>query len=238
MTSSTRNKAFGMAVVATPLLWLGAEAVSPALKSSSAGQLAVVAAHPDRWYWYTVLLIAGTITLVPAAIGIASLATSRAPRLATVGAALLGFSGLVAVGDAATQLVTWQMVGAGADRAQMAALLDRYDNSTAASLFYLPGGLAFLVGAALLSLALWRTRVAPRWVAASLGIGLVVNLFGFMSSSIPVIALGAGIMTPACLVLGARLIGSAANDATVACPAAASDALGSPLMPVTAPDAA
>jgi hypothetical protein len=216
VTSSTRNKAFGLAVVATPLLWLAAEGVSPALKPTSAGQLAAVAAHPNRWYWYTVLLIAGTITLVPATIGIARLSSPRAPRLSAVAATLLGFGAIVAVGDAATQLVTWQMVQPGADRAQMAALLDRYDNSTAASLFYMPGGLSLLIGAALLAIALWRTRVAPRWVAASLGIGLAVNLLGFMSSSIPVIALGAAIMTPPCLSLGARLIGSATNSATVA----------------------
>lgn len=214
--TSNRNRGFGLAVIATPLLWLAAEALSPALKSTSAGQLSAVAAHPDRWYWYTVLLIAGLITLVPAAIGIARLTAAGAPRLSAVGATLLGFSSIVAVGDAATQLVTWQMVQPGSDRAQMVALLDRYDNSTAASLLYLPGGLALLVGAALLSLALWRTRVAPRWAAVSFGLGLAVNLFGFMSSSIPVIALGAAVMTPACLTLGARLIGSAADTTSIA----------------------
>lgn len=206
MTTSMSTRPLGLAVVATPLLWLAAEAVSPTLKTSSAAQLTVIAAHPHRWYAYTVLLIAGTITLVPAAVGVARLTATRSPRLSAIGAALIGFSGIVAVGDAATQFVTWQMVHAGADRTQMVALLNRYDNSAAASIFYLPGGLALLIGAAVLAAALWRADLTPRWVGVSLGLGLAVNLLGFMSSSIPVITVGAAVMTPPCLLLGRRLL--------------------------------
>jgi hypothetical protein len=206
-----RSRPLALAVIATPLLWLAAEALSPPLKSDSAAQLAAVAAHPDRRYWYTVLLIAGTITLVPAAVGIARLAAARAPKPAALGAALVGFSGIVAVGDATSQLVTWQMVHAGAGRAQMAALLDRYDNSTAASIFFIPGGLALLAGAALLGVALWRSHAAPRWAAVTLAAGLAGNLIGFMAASVAVIALGAALMTPASLLLGRHLFGRSAS---------------------------
>jgi Domain of unknown function (DUF4386) len=211
----------GLALIITPLLWLAAEAVSPPLRSSSAAQLAVVAAHPDRWYWYTVLLIAGTITLVPAAIGLAHLTRPNAPRLASTGATLISFSAIVAVGDAMTQLLTWQMIKPGADRAQMAALLDRYDNSTAASIFFLPGGLALLAGTALLVAALLRTHTTPRWVAISLGTGLVINLAGFMAADIPIISAGAALMTPASLLLGRQLTGRPTPQLTMA-PATAS----------------
>lgn len=205
-TSPTRSRALGMALIVTPLLWLAAEAVSPPLKSGAAAQLAVVAAHPHRWYWYTVLLIAGTITLVPAALGVARLTSQASPRLSATGAALVGFSAIVAVGDATTQLLTWQMTQPGANHAQMAALLDRYDNSAAASIFFLPGGVALLAGSAVLAIALWRAPIAARWVAVSFGVGLVVNLLGFMGASVAVIALGAAVLTPGALVLGRRLL--------------------------------
>ena len=118
------------------------------------------------------------------------------PRLTLVGGALLGYGAIIAVGDAMSQLTTWQMVFGHADRAQMAALLDRTSNASGASLFFGPGGLAFLVGSILLTVALVRTRVVPVWVSIAFLLGIVVQLVGFTSSSVAVIAASAVI----CLV--------------------------------------
>ena len=201
-----RSRGLGLAVIVTPLLWLAAEAFSPPLSTDAANQLGHIAADRTGWYWYTVLLTAGLITLVPAALGYGRLAAGASPRLARLGSWLMGFSAIVAVADAMTQLMVWEMTVDGADRTQMAALLDRFDNSPGAAVFFLPGGLAYMVSTVLLTIALTRSADTPTWAALSLGAGLLVNLAGFMGSSIPLIAGGAAVMIPASLVIGRRLL--------------------------------
>jgi hypothetical protein len=56
---------------------------------------------------------------------------------------------LVGVGDSISQLFIWQMVSPGADRAQMVALLTRFDNATGAALIFRIGGPALVVGTCL-----------------------------------------------------------------------------------------
>ena len=198
-----------VAMVAAPLLWLAAEAVSPTLKSNSAAQLAVVAHHGNRWFGYTALLTLGTILFVPAILGIMRLTRAGMPRLTLIGGALLGYGTIIAVGDAMSQLTTWQMVTDHADRAQMAALLDRTSNAAGASLFFGPGGLAFLVGAILLTVALVRTRVAPVWASVAFLLGIITQLVGFTASSVAVITASAVICLVANSMLARQLWGAA-----------------------------
>jgi hypothetical protein len=206
-TEETRgNRLLGLAVIATPILWLATELVSPPLKSNAADQLAVIARESGRWYWYTVLMVIGMIVWVPAAFGLARPAATRAPRLAKTGAILLAFNGIIAAGDAITQLVTWQMVTGGADRTQMAALLDRFDNAAGATPIFLPGGLALLVGAVVLAVAIHRSRTAPGWAAAAFAVGIFVDFAGFMSNSPAVIAAGAAMVLPISLIVGRQLV--------------------------------
>jgi len=207
------RRPLAIALVAAPLLWLAAELISPALKGDSGAQLAVIAQHADRWFGYTALLTLGTILFVPAILGIMRLTRRGMPRLTLVGGALLGYGTIIAVGDAMSQLTTWQMVTGGANRAQMAALLDRVDNAGGASLFFGPGGLAFLVGSILLTVALIRTRVVPLWVSAGFLLGIVVQLVGFTSNSVAIIAASAVISLIAMVMLARRLwVGTAVEE--------------------------
>jgi hypothetical protein len=194
-----------VALVAAPALWLAAAAVSPALKSDSAAQLAVIAQHADRWFGYTALLTLGTILFVPAILGIMRLTRAGMPRLTLVGGALLGYGAIIAVSDVMSQLATWQMVTGHADQGQMAALLDRTSNAGGAALFFAPGGLAFLVGSVLLTIALVRTRVVPIWVSIAFLLGIIVQLVGFSASSVAVIAASAVISLVAMAMLARRL---------------------------------
>ncbi|HJQ42988.1 MAG TPA: hypothetical protein VJ831_07885 [Jatrophihabitantaceae bacterium] len=213
MSETHASKALALALVGAPILWLGAEAVSPKLDQAAGDQLKVIAAHQDRWYGYTMLLALGTMLLVPAIAGIVRLTRERSTRLTYLGAALLGFGTLVAIGDATTQLVVWQMVGPKADRSQMAALLDRFDNAGGAGVFFGPGGIAFLVGTLLLSVAMVRTPELPRWAAVLFGVGLIVQLVGFSASSVPIIAVS-GVLSLASMAAIARsLLGVSAESA-------------------------
>lgn len=213
------------ALIATPLLWVAAEIASPTLKPDSAAQLDVIAAHPNRWYWYTFLLVAGSITWVPAVLAVAKAAAGRSAALAWAGAGLLGFSAIVAVADAMAQFMTWQMADRSANRTQMVALLDRYDNSTGANIFFAAGGIAMLVGTGLLSAAL--SRSCPVWVAATFAIGIVVDLAGFVGSSVPLIAAGAVVLVPPGIYLARRLLALPTTVATSGTPSPDADFLSS-----------
>jgi len=214
--TSPGHRLLAVALVAAPLLWLAAEAVSPALKSDSAAQLAVIAQQPDRWFGYTALLTLGTILFVPAILGIMRLTRARTPRLTLLGGALLGYGTIIAVGDAMSQLTTWQMVTGHADRTQMAALLDRAANASGASLFFAPGGLAFLVGSILLTVALIRTHVVPVWVSVAFLLGIVAQLVGFTSNSVAIIAASAVLCLIAMVMLARRLWAGTPAEQTVA----------------------
>ncbi|HEX3004111.1 MAG TPA: hypothetical protein VHO27_07860 [Angustibacter sp.] len=207
MQTNRTHRGLAAALLATPVLWVVAEVVSPPLRSDGAAQLAVIAREPDRWYWYTILLIAGMITLVPAAFAVARVTADRTPRLASFGAALVSLSAIIGAGDAITQLLTWQMAMPGADRTQMAALLERFDNAAGASLVFLPGMLALLIGGGLLTAALVRSRAVPAWAAAGLEAAFVVNIVGFMSASTVVVAASGVLLLPVAVLVARRLAG-------------------------------
>jgi hypothetical protein len=172
-----------MSMIAAPLFLVASAVVSPQLKSDEGAQLAVIAAHPTRWYWFTLLLLIGSILLVPALVGIAGLVHGRSPRLATIGGSLAILGSLIAIGDVMSQFVSWQMVAGGADRAQMAALLQRFDNAAGVGVVFSVGGLSVLLGVVLLTVGVIRARVAPAWAAIGLSVATVLNIVAFSSAS-------------------------------------------------------
>jgi hypothetical protein len=132
-----------------------------------------------------VLLLIGSILLVPALLGIAGLVRGR---LGAIGGALAVLGAMIAVGDVMSQLTVWQMVGDGADRAQMVALLDRVDAAVGASLVYTVGGLAVVVGVVLLAIGLIRGRRVPAWAAVGLPVATIVNIAGYGAGSNAIVA--------------------------------------------------
>jgi hypothetical protein len=166
-----------------PVFAVASSVVAPAFKSDTREQLASIAAHPDRWYWFTLLLLIGSILFVPALLWIAELVRSRSSRLAEIGGALAVLGAVIAVGDVMTQFVSWQMVSGGADQAQMAALLDRFENAGGASIVFTVGGLSILIGCVLLTIGLIRDQLAPAWAAMGLSLAVLVNVVAFSAAS-------------------------------------------------------
>jgi len=177
------GKTCGAAMILAPLLGLASAIAAPPLKSSAGGKLAEIALHQDRWYVYALLITISSWLLVPAVLGLMGLVSERAPRLSLIGGGLALLGVLVAIGDATVELMYWQMGAARADRAQMAALADRYENAAGSSLLFAIGGLALIVGLVLLAIALWRTGTAPAWAAAGIPVGVVLNVVGLSSSN-------------------------------------------------------
>jgi hypothetical protein len=177
------RKSCGAAMILAPLLGLASAVIAPPLKSGAGAKLAEIARHQDRWYLYALLITISSWLLVPAVLGLIGLVSERAPRLSLIGGALALLGVLVAIGDGTVELMYWQMGAAGVDRAQMAALADRYENAAGSSLPFVIGGLALIAGLVLLAIALWRTGAAPVWAAAGIPAGVVLNIVALSSSS-------------------------------------------------------
>lgn len=177
------RKTFGVSMLLAPLLSLASAVVSPPLESTMPAKIAEIAQHQDRWYLYAIFITVGAWFFVPSVIGLISTLADGAPRASFLGGSLAMLGVLVAIGDGTAELVYWQMGASGADRAQMAALANRYESATGSSLVFTIGGLALLVGLVVLAVALARTRVAPLWAAAAIPIGAIVNIAGFSTSN-------------------------------------------------------
>lgn len=182
------HPALSLALIATPIAWLLAEAVSPRLESSASAQLAVIAAHPTRWYWYTILLVLGSVTGVPAAIGLLQIATARMRRIGAIGGTLVALGFVGSIVDSANQLWSWQMALPGADRDQMAALQDRFDNAAGTNLIFAFTGIGLMVGTVLLTIALARSSEVPAWAAITFAVAVFTNVLSLSANSVPAVA--------------------------------------------------
>jgi hypothetical protein len=191
------RSAIGGSMIGTAVLMLGASLAAPAIKSNEAAQIAVIAAHPTRYYLFTILILGSSMLLVPAIIGLMRMSAERSPRLSNVGGTLALFGALVAVGDSMSQLAVWQMGARGADRGQMAALLHRFDNVAGATLVFSLGGLAIVVGILLLSIALYRAQTVPAWACVGLVAGTVLNIVGFGAASVGVLIVSSVVLLAA-----------------------------------------
>jgi hypothetical protein len=129
----------------------------------------------DLMMWLGLPFLVG---LIPAVIAVAWVTRRRTPVLTTVGAVwtLLGCLSVFPLG-VPDDLLAYLAVREGLDVATIAAL--------DAAWWVLPpvGGAALLfisgivVGLPLLGIALWRSRVAPRWMAIALIVGGVTHPF-------------------------------------------------------------
>ena len=169
------------ALVAAPILFALSGLVSPPLVSDAAAQVSVIAAHPTRYYLFTLCSLLGSALLVPAWIELGARGAAGARRTIALGVAFLQVGAFVAFADSATQLVYWQ-TGAG-DHAEMAALINRYEGAPAAAVIFMVGALALIAGSVVAGVALRRAHVVPLWAAPLIPLGLVLNIAAFTAGS-------------------------------------------------------
>ena len=173
------------ALVLAPLFGLVAAVATPGLKPTASAEIAAIARDPGAFHLYAATGLVSGYLLVPAFAVLMALIRIRSPRWCYLAGGLAQVGLLIAVGDAATELMYSQMGARSADPAQMVALSHRYDSVS--SMFYGPGGLMVLVGTVLVGVALWRTRVVPRWTSIALVVSMLLNLGGFVTDSKPVL---------------------------------------------------
>jgi hypothetical protein len=110
------------------------------------------------------------------------------------------------------------------DRAQMAAVLNRYDETLGSSLVFTIGGLAVLAGSVALAIGLRRARAVPAWVSVGLVAGMFLNIAGFSAGSTGVLILSSVVLLVALGWVGWRLLATpttAANESLVPVPVGA-----------------
>ena len=191
-------------LVLAPVCGLVAAVATPALVSTSTReQLVAVSHHQGRFYVYSLFILLSSYAFVPAIAALVRLMPQTRPAWSEVAGILTQVSMLVAVGDAATEMVWWQAGSPHASLSAMSALSDRLDAAPGYSLIYAIGGLSGMLGSALLAAALIRTHAAPAWAALALPVGFVVNIVGFSIANQAVLVLSYVVLTAGLVRLAA-----------------------------------
>ncbi len=173
-------------LITAPLLGLAAACTWPPLRSGDRAQIAAISAQPGRWYIFSLFLLLSSIMLVPALLALMRLLGHSRPVWALIAGSLAQLGILIGIGDAATQLMVWQMGAPGASLGQMAALATRYNTAPGAALIFMIGGLASLSGTLLLAAGLWRAHAVPAWTAIAIPAATIANIAGLSANSIPI----------------------------------------------------
>ena len=173
-------------LITAPLLGLVAACALPPLRTGDRAQIAAISAQPGRWYIFSLFLLLSTILLVPAVLALMRLLGHSRPTWALIAGSVAQLGILIGIGDAATNLMVWQMGSRGASLSQMAALATRYNAAPGAALILMIGGLATMSGMLLLSAALWRAHAVPAWTAIAIPAATIANIAGLSANNVPI----------------------------------------------------
>lgn len=167
----------GASLLAAPLCGLAWSLLVPPFTAGMEGEVAFIAAHPDRWALATYLGVVCSYLLIPAVLGLLHLLRARVVVLGHVGGALALMGAAFHGTMLGFQLAETPIVRSGIDRAQAVALTTALTDQPAFIALLVPMAGLF-VGLLLLAVALWRARAAPAWVAALLVAAVVVEIVG------------------------------------------------------------
>ena len=173
-------------LITAPLLGLVAACAWPPLRTGDRAQIAAISAQPGRWYIFSLFILLSTIMLVPAVLALMRLLGHSRPVWALIAGSVAQLGILIGIGDAATELMVWQMGAPGASLGQMAALTTRYNAAPGTALIFMIGGLATLGGTLALSAGLWRAHAVPAWTAIAIPAATVANIAGLSANSVPI----------------------------------------------------
>jgi len=132
----------------------------PLLASEPGDQIGLASAQHDRYYAFVLFGIVGSIFMLPAMLAIMETVRASHRRLGVIGGGLALFGSTLSLVDWGGELVKWQTGAPGADRAQMVALVARFDEAPGAAVLLQLSGLTFLTGIVVLAVGLHRGHIA------------------------------------------------------------------------------
>jgi len=142
------------------------------------GELAFIAAHPTRWLTGMSFDLLFSLLLIPAALGLMRMLRPRAPALGALCGGMLLVAGFVHGAMLGYQLPEASLVAHGGDRARMVALSEAMYGDPGFLLLVIPFTAFAFGGLLLTAAAVWRTRVAPRWVPVVIAAAVLIEVLG------------------------------------------------------------
>lgn len=198
----------GVALIAAPVLLGGGEMLRLVLEDGAGTEeevLASITAAPGLWQLMTIVDMVAVALFLPAVLGLIHLLRQRAPVLARLGGGLALVGLLGAAGHNVFAFVQQgamaRMEGEEASMAELAAELERTPAFLVVLLMFLVG---FILGMILLAVGLHRSRTAPPWAAAAVGLGMLV--FSNAGSSLGLTVVASGLLLFGLAVTGQRVL--------------------------------
>jgi len=179
----------GLCLIAAPILLLIAQVVSPDVDDDNkVKELANVAAHKGSYLAGGLIFMVAGLVLVVAGFGLVHLFRGRRLTLGQVAGALVALGAAASTGFYAFTTIEYEMVNvSGLDRAQMARLLDKGQDSTTALPLFLVFLVGIVIGLILLGIAAWRSRVVPVWAGIALIVAGVLGFAGGESKAVNIV---------------------------------------------------
>lgn len=194
-TATFRRNAIAACLVLAPLLMLASSALQPPFVESYVDRLADIDERGGAAWASNVLFVLTQAPMLVAFLGIAHLLRRHSPRLSCV-AMVLGV--LATFGEAVmggTGLVYLTMAGDAENRALFAGVWEQMESSPV-MLFAVLGFGGTVLTLVLLSIGLFRSRIAPRWVPVLVWLFLALEFF---ASNLTAYASQAAVV---CLLIG------------------------------------
>lgn len=198
-------------VTAAPLVIVGT-LVSPTISDEAADQTSALTDHRTAMILGQALSNIALVLLMAGTIWLALTIASRSPKLAVTGGILGVFGNLIVLFEGGVHATYASIVG-NVDAATAATTIDRIASSAAAQGLE---PLSLLADIGLLVLGIGAVRIGlPRWAAASLGVGALVEGVGFATSTKAVVVIGF-VMVFIGAVMAVRAAGSSSEPTTAA----------------------
>lgn len=201
-----RQAVWAASLVLFPLLILAYWLLYPAYGLlDSVAALRAIAGHAARTATADVFVFTGAFLAAPATLALMHVLNPRSPKLTAIGGALHLLGWIAIVGVVMGDVIAVQMASGGTLSPETEQLYQRIMSSAPVIALNIIATL-HVVGGTILGIALWRTRVVPRWaaVAATLAqpIHLVSNIAGLFWIDVTTwIALAAAFGSVAAVVL-------------------------------------
>jgi hypothetical protein len=175
-TSNFRRTLAGICLITQPLLNLISVAISPRQSTDTSEQLAMIGAHPTRFFIANLLDLLWLWLLIPAVLGLLHLLRSGGALFGHIGC---GFVLAGTVGAAAYRGVNLRQLQVVESTLKQGQVLTAFGQPSLGSVVVmLISAIGLFIGYALLAVGLWRTRAAPRGASVLIVAFLVVDIVG------------------------------------------------------------
>jgi len=176
-TATFRRAAAAVALVTTAVLSVVSIVLAPPFPGDVIDQLAEIDKAGTSASISVLTFALAQLPFMVGVLGIGHLLRSRAPVLANIGATLAVIGGFGHSVFGGVSMVQLEMAADAPNRAVHAQVLEQLQSGPTVA-FMAMGLLGTVLGILLLSIALFRARVVPRWVPVALWAFLVIEFVG------------------------------------------------------------